>query len=539
MTKYLIWVFVFAGIFLCTLLYNPRGTLAASPRDVVFYEIMWAGSSASADDEWFVLKNNTGADISLDGWQVTKFSGEDANETPMISLIGEIPAAGYFLVSNYKVENSIMRAKPDLSFQDFEKPISLRNEYLEIRLYDSASAIGTVPMDIAGDRKIRKPFGGSNGDKDKKIPKKSMIRVNTGIDGNLKEAWGTTEVQCNIKYGNNELATPQSSDPNTKCHPPSVQLVNDWPKALKIGEIFAARLVVSDEGDTDVSGSINGIVETWSVGETISRDISCDSVGELKVAITATDNKLSVSRLDKTLQCYDTGAVVINEVLPAPKNNDYNQSGTVDTKDEWIELHNTETRPVDLAGWKLGDKNNPQKYEFPVGAVIEPNGYLTIINSQSKISLNNDGDEVYFYDPSGLIIDKVVYGKSFDDAGWARFGTDFEWTLSPTFNDNNISSPILAKEGVVATLNIDNAPDPPRAEEIVTYKITKTTTIQPPDIELLFEPPDLSDFCYKVGELARARMNANRQILLEQLIIALGGLLSLARIGYNLVYLLI
>lgn len=530
---------VLASLFFAT----PKAHAAGehNKRDVVFFEIMWAGSDAlphRGNDEWFVLKNTTKNEIDLTGWQVKYFSGATPEEELMLRLLGEIPAGGYFLVSNYKTDNSILRIQPDLSLQDSGETVSLRNEYIEIRLYESESAVGTKPIDIAGDRNIRKPFGGDNGNESKNIPKKSMVRVNTGIDGNLKEAWGTMEVQCNIKYGNSELATPQSSDKDTKCHPPSVQLLNEWPKALKIGETFTTRLIVSDEGDATVSGSINNTNERWTVGETISRDIKCDVTGELKVAITVTDGKLSASRLDKILQCYDSGAVVINEVLPAPKDTDYDQSGAVDTKDEWIELHNTETRPVNLDGWQVGDKSNPQKYVLDTSAVIEPGGYLTILNSQSKISLNNDGDEVYLYDPSGRLVDKIIYGKSYDSAGWARFGTDFEWTLKPTFGGANIHSPISIEKDAVAAFNIDNAPDPPQIE-IVTYKITKTRTIQPPDLELLTEVPDLSFFGQKVSEIAREQARAGRQILLEQLIIGLGGLLSLARIGYNLVYLLL
>ena len=516
----------------------PEAQAAANARDVFFYEIMWSGSDASTADEWFVLKNNTDKDIELDGWRVTYLKGDDDKEEPMVSLKGKILAGGYFLVSNFKAEDkeSAFRIAPDMSSPD-HNTVSLRNEYLEIRLYDSAPAIDTTPIDVAGDRSVRKPFGGSNGDKSKNLPKASMVRVNTSIDGGLKEAWGTTEVQCNIKYSYSELATPQSKDPDTKCHPPSVQLLNNWPKALKLGEAFTAQLMVSDEVDSNVSGGFNGTSEQWAVGEVVSKNIKCDAVGEIKVAITVTDEKLSASRLDKTLQCYDSGAVVINEVLPAPKTSDYDQSGGVDSKDEWIELHNTESRPIDLTGWTLGDNSKPQRYEFDANTIIEPNGFLTITNRQSKIALNNDGDEVYLYDPSGLLVDKLVYDKSHDDAGWARFDTGLEWTATPTFNSANIRSPILSAADTSASPPVDG-PDPPKTETVV-YKVTKTKTVHRPDFQSLYETPDLSQFVQKLAEMARQREDVRQRFAVEQLIIGLGGLLSLARVGYNLVYLLL
>lgn len=523
----------------------PEAQAAANARDVFFYEIMWSGSDASTADEWFVLKNNTDKDIELDGWRVTYLKGDDDKEEPMVSLKGKILAGGYFLVSNFKAEDkeSAFRIAPDMSSPD-HNTVSLRNEYLEIRLYDSAPAIDTTPIDVAGDRSVRKPFGGSNGDKSKNLPKASMVRVNTSIDGGLKEAWGTTEVQCNIKYSYSELATPQSKDPDTKCHPPSVQLLNNWPKSLKLGESFTAQLKISDEVDTSVSGSINGTNEQWPVGVVVSQELKCDTVGEKEIKITATDSKGSTGYLiDKTtnksfaLKCYDSGAVVINEVLPAPKTSDYDQSGGVDSKDEWIELHNTESRPIDLTGWTLGDNSKPQRYEFDANTIIEPNGFLTITNRQSKIALNNDGDEVYLYDPSGLLVDKLVYDKSHDDAGWARFDTGLEWTATPTFNSANIRSPILSAADTSASPPVDG-PDPPKTETVV-YKVTKTKTVHRPDFQSLYETPDLSQFVQKLAEMARQREDVRQRFAVEQLIIGLGGLLSLARVGYNLVYLLL
>lgn len=503
---------------------SPKAQAAGEfkQRDVVFYEIMWAGSNNNTSDEWFVLKNNTDSSIVLGGWKVTSSKLDDDSELPVVTLTGEVPADGYFLVSRKAQEESIIGLDADMI-----ESFSLNNSNLKLKLYDSASNL----IDTAGDGS--KPPAGSN-----IKPKSSMVRTDTSIAGDNNDAWVSSTAQCNLDAGATELATPQSSDEDTKCHPPSIELLNKWPSTLKLGETFTARLIASDEGDATVSGSINNTNKQWTVGETISRDIKCDATGELKVTITVTDGKLSASRLDKTLQCYDSGAVVINEVLPAPKSTDYDQSGVVDTKDEWIELHNTETRAVDLTGWSLGDKANPKKYVIDAPAIIEPDGFLTITHRQSGIALNDDGDEVYLFDPSGQLVDKIIYSKSHDSAGWARFDTSFEWTLSPTFNATNIRSPISIEKDAVAAYNIDNAPDPPQIE-IVTYKITKTRTIQPPDLELLTEVPDLSEFGRKVSEIARAQTNASRLILLEQLIIGLGGLLSLARIGYNLVYLLL
>lgn len=49
---------------------------------------------------------------------------------------------------------------------------------------------------------------------------------------------------------------------------------------------------------------------------------------------------------------------------------------------DWIELHNSGSEPLDISGFNLS--NNPQyptKWRFPENTVIEPNGYLTVLAS--------------------------------------------------------------------------------------------------------------------------------------------------------------
>ncbi len=63
------------------------------PRAVLISEIAWAGTAASANDEWLELYNATDHPITLDGWHLTAADG-----TPHIALHGVIPAHGYFLL---------------------------------------------------------------------------------------------------------------------------------------------------------------------------------------------------------------------------------------------------------------------------------------------------------------------------------------------------------------------------------------------------------------------------------------------------------
>ncbi|MFW6110326.1 MAG: lamin tail domain-containing protein [Patescibacteria group bacterium] len=64
-----------------------------SPGDVVINEIAWMGTSVSYNDEWIELYNNTDKDLDLTGWFLVAEDG-----SLEISLAGEIPAQGYFLL---------------------------------------------------------------------------------------------------------------------------------------------------------------------------------------------------------------------------------------------------------------------------------------------------------------------------------------------------------------------------------------------------------------------------------------------------------
>ena len=71
--------------------------------------------------------------------------------------------------------------------------------------------------------------------------------------------------------------------------------------------------------------------------------------------------------------------VIITEVLADPPG-DANRDGQYNPhEDEFIELYNTGSRRISLAGWRLGDAGSLSGYfRFPPGAVIEPGSYVVL-----------------------------------------------------------------------------------------------------------------------------------------------------------------
>ena len=75
---------------------TPSPTLGTSivhePGTVIINEVAWAGTSASASDEWIELMNTTEEDVYLNGWTLT-----DRSDV-RISLSGAIPRHGFYLL---------------------------------------------------------------------------------------------------------------------------------------------------------------------------------------------------------------------------------------------------------------------------------------------------------------------------------------------------------------------------------------------------------------------------------------------------------
>jgi hypothetical protein len=140
--------------------------------------------------------------------------------------------------------------------------------------------------------------------------------------------------------------------------------------------------------------------------------------------------------------------VLINEFLPKP-GSDWNGDGVANLEDEFIELINTGTVPVDLSGWKLDDKLNggSRPYKIPNGVVIQPGKLWVFFRKKTNISLGDSGDEVWLLAPDGRKMDGAVYTKTrWPDSAWNRF-PDGESVLRlgfpPTPGERNRLPPAL------------------------------------------------------------------------------------------------
>ena len=112
---------------------------------------------------------------------------------------------------------------------------------------------------------------------------------------------------------------------------------------------------------------------------------------------------------------------------------------------DWIEFHNEQTQPVNLAGWHLtDDPDAPEKWTFP-NATIPPGGYLLVFASgtgtahasgppHTNFSLSQAGERLILSRPDGVIASDFNPPEMYPNATWGvrGGGTEFGHLRTPT-----------------------------------------------------------------------------------------------------------
>ena len=155
--------------------------------------------------------------------------------------------------------------------------------------------------------------------------------------------------------------------------------------------------------------------------------------------------------------------VVISEVLADPPSGaagDANQDGERETYgDEFIELYNAGSAPVDISGWRLGDSTSLENFfEFPANAVIESGSYVVLFGGG-----NPTGFSVPVYTDDGKIGNGLT-GKGED----VHLINDTGDTVAVISHDDWPSKQSLVRH-------------PPDGDELVPHKTAST-------VKALFSP---------------------------------------------------
>lgn len=155
----------------------------------------------------------------------------------------------------------------------------------------------------------------------------------------------------------------------------------------------------------------------------------------------------------------------ITEVFPNPAGSD--------TKDEFIELTNFSSAPINLKDYQLDDilSDGSKAYKIPE-IIIQPNQSIVFKKTETHLNLNNDKDEVHLLSQTGTKeIDAVVYSEVQENKSFSlievksKTGERFtyQWTDSTPQNPNpplyDFSGTIAAEPQIKNTFEFDFKPE--------------------------------------------------------------------------------
>ncbi len=274
---------------------TPTPTPEFSPAPsgtVLIHEVAWAGTRASAFDEWVELHNPGPQSISLDGWRLSD------NDDIHVPLQGTLPPYGFFLL-----ERSDDSTVSSLSAHQIYTG-SLHNDGETLTLLDP--------------------------------------------DGNVVDT-------ANAAGG-------------------------DWPAGQSDSRASMERL-----GGDDISGN-------WVSfsGSGVHLDVDGEPIpgtpggpnSPFLVTPTARPSASPTPRFTTTPIV--PGRVLINEVAWA--------GSKASASGEWIELHNAQTQPIDVSGWRLTDGGD---INVALRGSIDALGYYLLERTDDSAVIDIDADRIY------------------------------------------------------------------------------------------------------------------------------------------------
>ncbi len=222
-----------------------------------------------------------------------------------------------------------------------------------------------------------------------------------------------------------------------------------------------ATLIVGGPGITHYKYSLNS--KPWSEELTVDVPIVLNNllngqtytvyaIGRNSAGFWQSEDEPTVSRTWTIDTSYSS--LLINEVLAI-------NSTTIDrggSFPDMIELYYDGPASLSLSGVSITDNpDDPRKFVLPAGTSIRAGEYLRLYADSDTTSsgihlgfaLNGDGEGIYLYNASGLLLDSVEFGLQLPDLSIGRIGYDGRWTLTvPTFGRANIAQPLGNQDAI-------------------------------------------------------------------------------------------
>ena len=431
-SKIIFWLLVVGGFFIC-----PIFVFGATNNNVVINEIM-IGQTDAARNEFIELYNPTGNNIDLTGCKLKKKtkSGTESSLISSSKFVGVIPSYGYFLIAHPDYKDTI---NADLPYSGSSYYIS--SNYT-IFLYDQEDNV----IDKVG-------YGEEASDFESQASLEP--ENNQSIE---RQPIGQDSDNNSIDFVIQDTPTPQNSgsqgflppeDGNGEEPPTEEPSVEDWIPATVVNQPPVAdagpdiTALVNQEISFDAIQSYDPNNDTltffWNFGDGATETEEKTShiylfPGQYIATLMVSDEEFSDLDII-TVNIYNQ-SVIISEFIPNPTGSD--------TENEWIELFNQSDQIANLTNWQLDDQEDGSSpFVFPANSLIAPHQFLVLRRPITKISLNNDADQVRLIYPDGSLSTEVSYdGKNEQGFSVAFDDLSYFWTKIPTPGSANIISAV-------------------------------------------------------------------------------------------------
>lgn len=167
-------------------------------------------------------------------------------------------------------------------------------------------------------------------------------------------------------------------------------------------------------------------------------------------------------------------AIRINEIYPSPNTGE----------NEWIELYNYSDQTIDIADFKLTDLAGTHIF---ASRTIAANGYVIIEDPDLNITLNNSGDTISLFNPSGELVSVVNYNSIAKGSSVIYFDSELLTTKATTKGYANIASTTQAEEN---SSNLDSEDITNTSEEKTEQTNSNHTTYTQIKISALYPNPN-------------------------------------------------
>jgi hypothetical protein len=200
--------------------------------------------------------------------------------------------------------------------------------------------------------------------------------------------------------------------------------------------------------------------------------------------------------------------IIINEI-------NYRSSEEFDPED-WVELYNPHSDPIDISGWQFKDTDDIHQFIIPDNTIIPPDNYMVLCRDVFKFckafpginnyrgdfnfDLNRNGELICLFNTENLIIDSLTYGN---DAPWpvAPDGNGPTLSLRSVYLDNSVAQHWGSSSGYGT---------PGAANELCISNILKVTLDIPSDYSLNQNYPNPFNpdtyIRYRLPERARVQL---------------------------------